>query len=211
MPTSQDPFDELLTWLDPDHDTAAQKYETIRAGLIRIFAAKGFSDAEDLADEVIRRVGKKLPEIRDSYIGERAHYFRGFVPNLVKERYRRKEIATDEFPVAAIKKINHSDEYECLLRCLQFLTPEKRELILDYHVYEGHDKIEQHEIIAQELGISAGALRGRAHHIRAKLEECVLNCIQALRQVTKAGAGSIVNSGAETRSVKHGRGGTTKA
>jgi DNA-directed RNA polymerase specialized sigma24 family protein len=173
--------------LDPDRDTAAQKYETIRASLIRIFAAKGFSDAEDLADEVISRVCKKLPEIRDSYVGERAHYFRGFVPNLIKERYRRKEIPTDEFPVAEIKKTNHSDEYECLLRCLQFLTPEKRELILDYHVYEGHDKIEQHEVMAQELGISEGALRGRAHHVRARLEECVLKCIQNLKTRNKRG------------------------
>jgi DNA-directed RNA polymerase specialized sigma24 family protein len=209
LSTPQDPFDALLAWLDSDRDIAARKYETIRAGLIRIFAAKGFSDAEDLADDAISRVSKKLPEIRDSYVGEPAHYFRGVARNLVKERYRLREIATDEFPVAEIKKTNQSDEYECLLRCLQFLSPAKRDLIIDYHVYEGHDKIEQHEIMAQELSISKGALRLRAHNIRTKLEECVLKCTQSLRRETKAAAGSMVNSGARTRSVNHGRGRTT--
>ena len=206
MSTPEDPFDALLDWLDTDRDKAARQYETIRAGLIRIFVAKGFSNAEDMADEAIERVSKRLPEIRDSYVGEPARYFRGFARNLIKEGYRPKEIATDEIPELITPVINPTDEYECLLRCLQFLTPAKRELILDYHVYAGHDKIEQHEIMAQELEISKGTLRLRTHHIRVKLEECVLKCTQNLKRETKAAAGSIQDSGAETRSVNHGRG-----
>jgi DNA-directed RNA polymerase specialized sigma24 family protein len=193
--------------MDPDRDVAAQKYETIRAGLIRIFAAKGFSRAEDMADEALRRASERLPQ---NYVGERAHYFRGFVPYLIKEGYRPKEIATDEIPEPVSRTINHTDEYECLLRCLQFLTPAKRELILDYHVYQGHDKIEQHEVMAQELAISKGALRLRAHHIRSELEECVAGCVKNLRHETKTVPGSIVNSSAGTRSINHGRGRTTK-
>jgi RNA polymerase sigma factor (sigma-70 family) len=171
--------------------------------------AKGFSDAEDLADEAISRVNKRLPEIRDSYTGDPASYFHGVARNLIRETYRRKEIATDVSPVAGIQVTNRSDEYECLLRCLQFLSPVKRELILDYHVYEGHDKIEHHRIMAEELGISEGALRGRAHHIRVKLEKCVLECTQNLRKETKTVSASIVDSGAGTRSVNNGRGRTT--
>lgn len=208
MSNPQDEFNALLTWLDPDRDIAAQKHETIRASLIRIFVAKGFSDAEDLADEAFRRVSKRLPDIRDSYVGEPARYFHGVARNLIREKYRPREIATDEPPVASIQITNRSEEYECLVRCLEFMDPAKRELILDYHVYDGHDKIEQHQTMAQEFGISEGALRGRTHHIRAKLEECVLKCIQSLRRETKAAAGSIVDSGEKTRSVKHGRGRT---
>lgn len=182
MSTSQDPFDALLTWLDPDRDIAAEKYEIIRRGLVRIFVAKGFSRAEDMADEAFRRASERLP---DQYVGERSHYFRGFARNLIREGYRAKEIATDETPEPPILVTNESDEYECLLRCLRFLSPAKRDLILDYHVYEGHDKIEQHEIMAQEIGISKGALRLRAHHLRVELEKCVLNCTQTLRTKTK--------------------------
>lgn len=171
----------MLAWLNTDRDIAARKYETIRAGLIRIFVSKTFSDAEDLADEALRRVTKRLPDIRDSYVGEPARYFHGVARNLIREKYRPKEISTDNIPVVLIKVTNTSDEYECLLKCLKFLDPAKRDLILDYHVYEGHDKIAHHKIMAEELGISEGALRGRAHQIRAKLEACVLKCVQSLK------------------------------
>jgi len=200
------PFDDLLDWLHSDRDIAARKYETIRAGLIRIFVAKGFNDAEDLADQVITRVTKRLPEIRDGYVGDPARYFHGVARNLVLEAGRRKEIAIDVSPVAWPQITNRSDEYDCLMRCLQFLAREKRELILDYYVYEGHDKIEYHKIMARELGISTGALRGRAHHIRSELEKCVQQCVESLMKQTKGVAGSILDGGATTRSVSHGPG-----
>ena len=200
------PFDDLLAWLDPDRDIAARKYETIRAGLIRVFVAKGFSDAEGLADEVITRVTKRLPEFRDTYVGDPARYFHGVARYVILEGYRPREIATDVTPVASIQITNRSDEYDCLRRCLQFLTPTKRELILDYHVYEGHDKIEQHEIMAEELDISKGALRLRAHHIRSDLEKCVKNCLENLKKQTKGVAENMLDSGAVPRSVSYGPG-----
>lgn len=209
MTATQDPFDDLLAWLDPDRDIAARKYETIRAGLIRIFVAKGFSDAEDLADEVITRVTRRLPEIRDDYVGEPARYFHGVARYLILEHYPRKEIALDALdmsPVSGTQPTGMSDEYECLMLCLEFLTSAKRELILDYHIYEGHDKIEQHEIMAEELGISKGALRLRTYHIRDDLEKCVLDCVENRKKKTKGVAGSILDSGAGTRSVHHGPG-----
>jgi RNA polymerase sigma factor (sigma-70 family) len=185
----QDPFDLLLDWLDSERDIAARKYETLRAGLIRVFVAKGFSDAEDLADDTIERVTRKLPGIRDNYIGNPAAYFHGVARNVIREVLnRRKEIATDVSPVASIQVTNRSDEYECLLRCLRFITKSKRDLILDYYVYKGHDKVEQHKAMADELGISTGALRGRAHQIRKQLEECVQQCVEDLRKQTKHAA-----------------------
>jgi RNA polymerase sigma factor (sigma-70 family) len=209
LSSSQEPFDALLAWFNSDRDIAARQYETIRTGLIRIFLAKGCTNAEDLADEAFSRVSKRLPEIRDSYVGDPARYFHGVARNLILETYRRKEIATDVSPVAAIQITSRSDEYECLLRCLQFLSPVKRELILDYHVYQGQEKIKYHRIMAEELGISEGALRGRAHHIRVALEKCVLDCTKNLGKVTKPVAADIVDSGARTRSVNHGGGRTT--
>jgi len=200
---TQEAFDDLLTWLNPDRELAGLKYENIRAGLVRVFVAKGFTDAEDLADETILRVSKRLPEIRTTYVGEPASYFHGVARNLIREAFRRKEVATDLAPIASIQITKRSDEYECLMRCLQFLPTVKRELILDYHVYEGHNKIEVHRVMAEELGISEGALRGRAHRIRLELEECVLKCVQSLRK-TKPLAEDIVNSEALTPGMYHG-------
>ena len=170
-----------MAWLDPDRDEAGQKYEVIRAGLIRIFVSKGFSDAEDLADEAINRVMKRLPEIRDTYVGEPVRYFHGVARFIVREMIRRKEVAVEVVPVFSGENEVHSDEYDCLMKCLRFLPSEKRELILDYYIYDGRDKITQHQQMASELGITEGALRGRAHHVRGNLEKCIQQCIDRMR------------------------------
>lgn len=182
---NEESFESLLAWLDPNREAAGQKYEVIRAGLIRIFVSKGFSDAEDLADEAINRVMKRLHEIRDTYIGEPVRYFHGVARYIIRETGRRKEVAVDEVPVFSTKPDVHSDEYDCLLKCLRFLPSEKRVLILDYYIYDGRDKIAQHRNMATELGISEGALRGRAHHVRGNLEKCIQQCIDRMRENEK--------------------------
>ena len=176
----EESFESLLTWLDPNREIAGQKYEVIRTGLIRIFVSKGFSDAEDLADTVINRVMKRLPEIRDTYVGDPVRYFHGVARNIIRETLRRREIATDTVPSFSEEVESHSDEYDCLVKCLRFLAREKRELILDYHIYDGRDKVEQHRHMAEELGITEGALRGRAHHLRGSLEKCIRQCLEGM-------------------------------
>lgn len=143
--------------------------------------SRGLSDAEDLADETINRVMKKLPEIRDTYVGEQVKYFHGVARFIIREVGRRKEVAVDEVPGASIEPEDHSDEYDCLVKCLRFLPPDKRELILDYYIYDGRDKIEQHHRMASELGITEGALRGRAHQVRKNLETRIRECIERMR------------------------------
>jgi len=176
----EESFESLLTWLDPNREIAGQKYEVIRTGLIRIFVSKGFSDAEDLADTVINRVMKKLPEIRDTYVGDPVRYFHGVARNIIRETLRRREIATETVPSFSEEVESHSDEYDCLVKCLRFLAREKRDLILDYHIYDGRDKVEQHRHMAEELGITEGALRGRAHHLRGSLEKCIRQCLESM-------------------------------
>jgi RNA polymerase sigma factor (sigma-70 family) len=178
---NEESFASLLAWLDPDPEVAGQKYEVIRAGLIRIFVSKGFSDAEDLADETINRVMKRLPEIQDTYVGEPARYFHGVSRYIIREMMRRKEVAVEEVPGFSTEAEVHSDEYDCLLKCLRFLPSDRRELILDYYIYDGRDKIAQHRRMASELGITEGALRGRAHQVRGNLEKCIQQCIERMK------------------------------
>jgi len=176
--TTQESFDALLAWLDFDREVAGQKYEIIRAGLIRIFVSKGFNDAEDLADQSVHRVIARLPDIRDGYVGEQGNYFHGVARNIIREASRRKEVATDVFPIELNETKTASAEYECLLECLSLLPSNKRELILDYHLYEGQNKIQHHKRMARELAITENALRGRAHNLRLSLENCVVRCTQ---------------------------------
>jgi len=177
-------FEALLNWLDTDRDCAGLKYETIRSALLRIFVSKGLNDAEDLADEVINRVIARLPDIREKYVGEPARYFHGVARNVILETYRRKELAMEATAVAEFTDPIISSERECLDSCLPVLTPERRDLILDYYLYQGHDKVEHHKQMARKLGITEGALRGRVHQIRSGLERCVKQCVHRKRNKT---------------------------
>lgn len=177
-------FEALLNWLDADRERAGMKYNVIHSGLIRIFVSKGLNNAEDLADDVVSRVIARLPDIRANYKGEPARYFHGVARNIIMETYRRKELAIEVTAVTEFVDPIIGIERECLDSCLQVLTPERRDLILDYYLYEGHDKVKHHKSMAKELGLTEGALRGRVHQIRSSLEKCVKQCIDRKRNKT---------------------------
>src|SRR5690349_7288257 len=120
---------------------------------------------------------KRLPEIQSDYVGDPARYFHGVARNIVWEVGRRREVATDEMPQGVPPEPPKSETSECLTKCLQQLPPEKQEFILDYHLYQGHEKVVHHREMASELSITEVALRTRAHHLRVNLEKCVLRCI----------------------------------
>ncbi|HEX5705179.1 MAG TPA: hypothetical protein VFX97_18410 [Pyrinomonadaceae bacterium] len=173
---TRESFEALLAWLDPDREGAALKYETVRLRLIKIFACRGCSEAEDLADETINRVTSKLPEIQASYTGEPARYFYGVANKIHLEYMRRKPVPP--LPVATTDHEQAELEYACLDRCVAKLPPEHRGLVLSYYQEEKHAKIEHRKLLAARLGIAANALRIRAHRIRAALQQCVKECVQ---------------------------------
>jgi len=173
---TQEDFDALLAWLDPNRETAALKYETVRIRLIKIFACRGCSEAEDLADETINRVTSKLHDIQASFTGEPARYFYGVANKIHLEYLRRKPVPP--LPEPEVDSVESELEYLCLDRCVEKLTTENRGLVLSYYQEDKHAKIEQRKLLASSLGIAANALRIRAHRIRASLQECVKQCLQ---------------------------------
>src|SRR5689334_23839809 len=62
-------FQELLDWLAPDPETAGQQYELIRQKLIALFQCRACAFPDELADETINRVVRKLPQIKPNYVG----------------------------------------------------------------------------------------------------------------------------------------------
>ena len=186
MIITQEQFDSLLAWLDADRELAGTKYETIRSGLVRIFVSKGFNDAEDLADETINRVMVRLPDIRENYVGEPARYFHGVAKNIIRERAHRKEIVAGVIDPCVQPKPEVVEEQVCLEHCLQSLPTTKRDLILDYYLYEGHDKVEHRKRMAGKLNITMNAFRSRAFQIRLHLQDCMRQC--ALKRTGRSGA-----------------------
>src|SRR5689334_24730966 len=168
-------LNDLLAWLDPDREVAGQKYENVRRGLIKIFISNGCCDVEDLADETINRVAKKLTEIKDTYDGDPSRYFYGVAKNIVHEAHRRR--VPPPVPPETWKTDDVDPEYECLESCLDKLTPENRELVLEYYQDEKKAKIDHRRQLAEKLGIAVNALRIRAFRIRNSLEVCVRTCL----------------------------------
>ena len=170
-------FDALLNWLDPNRDAAARKYETVRVRLIKIFACRGCSEAEDLADETINRVTSKLSDIQPGFEGDPARYFYAVAKKILLEHNRPK--VTPPLPQQSTDDEETELMYRRLELCLEQLTPANRELVLGYYQEEKHAKIENRKALAGRLGIAVNALRIRAHRIRAWLQQCVEQSLQA--------------------------------
>ena len=181
MPESQsitaEDLQTLLGWLDPDKESAGEKYESIRQRLIRLFIGRGCCEPELLADRTIDRVITKVPQIVSSYDGEPAAYFCGVANNIHHEWLRNQERERKAVFIDTTAEHNEDDaEYACLERCLGELSDDSRELILEYYRDEKRAKIDRRKKLAKSLGISVGALQIKASRIRTRLLKCVGDC-----------------------------------
>lgn len=173
---AQEDFDRLLTWLDDDREQAAQTYEKIRWRLITIFAARGCATPEDLADETIDRVARRVSEITKDYVGEPARYFFGVANHVHHEFLKRPPIA----PVPEEFAVNETDKeliHECLEQCLRRLSDADRQMILLYYSEEKKAKADLHRTMAAEMGVTINTLRLRVLRLKEKLQPCVERCL----------------------------------
>jgi RNA polymerase sigma factor (sigma-70 family) len=182
---TQEVFERLLAWLDPEREEAGKKYEEIRHSLIKIFAWRGFIDAEDLADETINRVSKKVEHLAENYSGDPALYFFGVAKRVTLERARQEQPQELPKQIAAPSESNlrnpGSDSeriHECLDKCLQQLTSAERELVLSYYQEAKQIKINSRKELAKQLGIDVETLRVRLHRIRVKIQKCMEECLR---------------------------------
>jgi DNA-directed RNA polymerase specialized sigma24 family protein len=172
----QQDFDRLLSWLDQDRERAGLLYERIRWRLVTILASRGCVLAEELADETIDRVARRVADIEQTYVGDKAIYFLGVMNNVHHEYLRR--------PATPPRLIDTSDNVEtreaihaCLDNCLENLAPYSRQLIERYYAADKKAKIDLRKVIARELGIKPATLRLRALRIREKLQACIERCM----------------------------------
>jgi RNA polymerase sigma factor (sigma-70 family) len=173
---SPESFEALLNWLDPDREQAAIKYEQIRGALIKYFQGRGCFDAEDLADETINRVIRRLDVIRNDVHGDPLRYFYG-VARMVMMEYQRRKPSASPSPSEIDSNLVEL-EFRCLEECISKLRKEDRELVLQYYQADGREKIEQRKQLAETLGIAPNALRIRAYRIRAALQKCLDECME---------------------------------
>jgi DNA-directed RNA polymerase specialized sigma24 family protein len=173
---TQESFDRLLGWLDGDRDRAGRKYEAIRVRLMKIFACRGCSAPEELADETINRVALKAARIAESYVGDPVSYFCGVADKVYLEHIRKKPITRLPLPCDAPEETEV--RCQCLEQCMGALSAENRELILAYYEDDQKRKMALRKELGERMGIGPNAMYIRAHRIREKLRNCVTECVR---------------------------------
>ncbi len=186
---TQGAFQEFLRWLDQGVDSGGERYLEMRRRLVLYFDRKNCLTPDELADETLSRVARKLQEKGAITVLSPAHYCYVVAKFVFLEYTRRPERGQASLEgltrsgtlgagVPAVPKEDATWEarenlLESLERCLNQLSPADRELILEYHWGEGRTKIERRRQLAERLGLSPNALSIRACRIRVKVEACV--------------------------------------
>jgi DNA-directed RNA polymerase specialized sigma24 family protein len=189
-------FQHLLRWLDEGVDSCGEKYLEAQRRLVAYFDRKNCPAPDDLADEALNRVARRLEE-EGAIEGESPARYCYIVARFVFLEYARAAPkAAEPFDEASprqrvsvgVAAAPAGDEGEakeamldCLGGCVEKLEPPAREIITRYYVGTGRMKIENRRALAEELGITANALSIRACRIRDKLEDCVRRCVGARR------------------------------
>jgi len=179
-------FDRLLAWLDADRELAGEIYERIRWRLVTILASRGCLLAEELADETIDRVARRVTDIEQTYVGDKAIYFLGVMNNVHHEYLRRP--VTPRLVPSEEKTDAREQVHLCLDNCLERLAPYSRQLIERYYAADKKAKIDLRKLIARELGIKPATLRLRALRIREKLQSCIAACLSRVSEARPQGS-----------------------
>jgi DNA-directed RNA polymerase specialized sigma24 family protein len=188
---SQGAFKRLLGWLGRDSEPGGECYLEMRQRLVRYFDRKNCLSPDELADETLNRVARRLEEEGAIISDAPAHYCYIVARFVLLESWRlrqRQEPLDERLPahartgIAARPEASEEEKERgrrgaCLERCIRNLDPDDRELILSYYLGEERAKIENRRAIAVKLGVTMNALSIRACRLRDKLEACLGECL----------------------------------
>ncbi len=183
-------FHRLLEWLDEGRDSDGQNFLEMRRRLVAFFDRKNCRNADELADETLNRVARRLEEEGKIESEAPAKYCYITARFVFMESLRAREkgavplddVLQDERWLPATGKTEEKERREKMLECLEHCTDKleaaNREIIIRYYFGEERVKIENRRALAASLDISINALSIRACRIRDKLESCVGKCAE---------------------------------
>jgi len=173
-------FASFLLWLSPDPGQAAREYLDISKALVKFFVRKGCENAEELTDRTLDRVVPIVHQDPKKYLKPISLcYGVARIVWLEESRVKKPEpLAGDDFPAPDPPENDSTEnELQCLKHCLEQLSVCDRELIMQYHQFQGRQKIENRKHLAQLHG-GLNKLRITACRIRARLHDCINSCTQ---------------------------------
>lgn len=176
-------FTKLLATFDADRQLAGEKYENLRRTLIRFFEWRGAPFPEDHTDVTFNRVARKLEEgVEVKNIGAYCYEVARLVCLEALKGPDAKRQPLESINPQAKTATNEALEKErrlsCLEDCLNGLSRESRELIMEYY-HDGTGRpIDHRKALAERLGLRRDALANRAQRVRDRLERCVAACLK---------------------------------
>ena len=157
----------------------------MRSRIVTYFDRKNCANPEDLADEVLNRVSRRLEEEGTIETESPAKYCYTVARFVFMEQLRSpsaREVGVEELTLSAApsdqdEAVQREMTFECLEHCASALDNEQREMITRYYAGEKGVKIANRKRMAEEMGISLNALGIRAFRTREKLEGCLTRCL----------------------------------
>ena len=183
---TRESLESFLARLDPDKDRAGKTYEQVHRKLVTFFCGRGAGCPEELADETLDRVIRRLGEVEvvnlTGYIlgvarrvaSEASRTAHAFIPLAEAAEPSRTFNIRDD----AKERLNDL-RAECLDRSLQLLDSEQRSLIVEWYLYDKTERIENKRRLAVERRTTTDTLRVQAYRARQKLQRLVNECIES--------------------------------
>jgi DNA-directed RNA polymerase specialized sigma24 family protein len=180
-------FERLLEWLDNGKSSNGERYLEIRRRLVYFFDRKDCRNSDDLADETLNRVARRLEEEGKIEAETPAKFCYITAKFVFLESLRDKEKHSVQIDEVVENKLvsNTSDEKDlkelrlrCLDNCTNNLDTTNREIIFGYYYGEERVKIDNRRDIAEKHNLTVNALSIRACRIREKLQNCMEKCVE---------------------------------
>ncbi len=172
---SPEALGRFLLLLDADIIEAGRQYECLRAKLIRLFEWRGCRIAEDLADESLNRVIRRVEQGLELGDGDVPRFSAGVAHRVFLEHLRevKRQPGAHDAPAVAPRHETTDLRLVCLEQCLDRLSNEERDLVIRYYAGPSDARIRNRKTLAKEMGVAANTLRIRVFRIRNKLEQWI--------------------------------------
>jgi DNA-directed RNA polymerase specialized sigma24 family protein len=181
-PPAQEAFEKLLLCLHPDRERAGEEYEMLRLKLQEYFRSRACLAADELADETLNRLAKKVAEGEE--VRDVLRYCYGLARWVRIEHSRKPEanrVSFDDLPVTPFvlqDSLVRKEREACFHHCLGQLPAKERELVVEYWDHENQKHRDARREMAERLQITLTALRIRVSRIKDKLQACFSDCLE---------------------------------
>ena len=170
-------LDALIEWLDAGVASDGRSYTEMHARLISYFARKGCTAPQDLADDTLTRVARRLQQEGGITGVAPAQYCYITARFVLLEHLRSAEHKHTELRDVRDRATPTDAGRERLLTslddCLARLQADDRELLLAYYSGDGPARIAVRRELAATYHLSPNALMLRASRLRDRLRTCL--------------------------------------